>query len=757
MKLRVKVFLYLIVSIAVVFTISVGYINYRYWSYTRDMTVQVAEVSADRSAAIAKGIIEKDLETVKVLENIFKGYKKIPENVRKDVYNQILSDVLTNNTQFLSVWMSWELNVIDPEWDVPYGRQRTVAHWDKGNVVFVVDSPNVDGDIPGSEYLQLKIGAEQNILGNPYLETYANDTGSVYLVTSIAKGIYDDDRFVGAVGVDVLLERFQNVLSNLHPFKNSKIIVVSNNGRILADYDDFFLGKQIDRVYPEFNRFDILSKIKAGKDFSFYTENEKGETDFISFYPIKIEGTTMPWSLAFVISSDVIIKDIKKNARLLIILSVISFFVISLVIWLIVSSIVGSIKDITIALEKIGAGNVYSGLKIKQKSNDELGSMANSVNNLIDSLLVTQKFAQEIGTGNLSAKYELHGQHDILGESLIEMRDNLRKAQKQEKSRKEESEKILWMQNGITKVNEIYREKSESIELLSAEIIKFLVNYTNAVQGGFYLIEEKDKKKYIELKAAYAYDRKKEMSASLELGEGLIGRVIKEKQILKLSNLPEGYLFVRSGLGERSPQNLIVVPLIFEDTVLGAIELAGFKEYTETDIEFLSQVAIRITSSVSVLLKNVETAKLLKESQLQTATFEMKERQFLRQRKKISEKQKLMEQKMGYLNVALDALKTFGLFLVLDEKLNIIETNNYILNEFEITQDEIIGKNITDITVLQKTATLWFKKFWDDVLNGQIRKKATIYKWKNHKLEVSETAFMINSEDVKKIIVIGIK
>lgn len=757
MKLRLKVLLYIIVSTAIIFILSVGFINYRYWNYTRQMAIQIADLYSKQSAISAQNILEKDLEIVKTLENIFKGYKNIEKETRIEIYKQALADVLANNTDFIAVWTSWELNAIDLTWALPYGRKRTTAYWDEGTIKYRIDTADIDGDIPGSAYMQLKTGVEINMLTNPYFDSYTNDTGSTFLETSIAKGIFVDENFAGAVGIDVSLERFQDILKELKPFKDSRILIVSNDGTIVATYNKDFQGKQIDKIYPEYNRFDIMKKIKAGQEFNFYVENKNGTRDYISFFPIRIEDSKMPWSLGFIVSTDVIIQNIKQNSIILLIISIAALIIISLIIWIVLSVIVSPIEKATKTLESLSIGNANESLKIKYNSKDELGRMSVAVNILIDSLLKTQKFAQQIGKGNLKTEYELSGKHDVLGRSLIEMRDNLVQAQIEETKRQDETQRISWMQTGITEVNEILREKSDNVTTLASELIKFLVNYTKSVQGGFYLIEEKDGKNYINLKSAFAFDRKKELKARLEMGEGLVGRVIKEKQPLNISNLPEGYLYVRSGLGDKSPKNLVIIPLIFEDTVLGAFELASFEEFEEFDLDFLNQIAVRITSSVSVLLKNVETSNLLKESQLQTATFEMKERQFMRQRKRLSEKQKNVEIKAGHLDAALEAMKTLGLFLELDEEKNIVDTNDYLLKEFEITKEDIIGKNITDITVIEQESILWITKFWEDVVNGQTRKKLTVYEWGKEKIELTDTCFIINNVDSKRIIIIGIK
>ncbi|MBN2890256.1 MAG: GAF domain-containing protein [Bacteroidales bacterium] len=755
MKLRLKVLLYIILSTSIIFILSVGYINYKYWNYTRDMAIQLADLYAKQSAIRAESILTADMKTVSALENVFLGYNQIDKEERKDIYEQILMNVLEKNNNFLAVWMSWELQAVDDNWDLPYGRERSQCFWDSGLPKIKIDSLDLDGDQFHKDYYKLKSGGEECLLTNPYFFSYTSDTGSTVLETSIAKGIFDGDRYVGAVGVDVSLQRFQTLLRDLKPYKNSYILIVSNDGTIVANFNESFQGQEIDKMYPEFNRFEVKEKITTGQEFSFFVEDKEISEKYVSFFPIQIEGSSMPWSLGFIVSTDVIVENIRKNSLLLVLLSGISILFISLIIWVVLSQIVGPIEKTTKTLESLSIGNARENLKVSYSSKDELGRMAIAVNLLIDSLVRTQIFAQEIGKGNLKTEYDLAGKNDVLGQSLIEMRDNLLKAQEEEIYRSDESKRMSWMQNGITDVNEILREKSDNIINLSSELVKFLVNYTKSVQGGLYLIEKKDGIEYIVLKAAYAYDRKKEMKSKLEIGEGLIGRVVKEKKPVAISNLPEGYLFVRSGLGEKSPQNLVIIPLIFEDAVLGAFELASFNNFTEHDIDFLQQIAVRITSSVSVLLKNVETSNLLKESQLQTATFEMKERQFMRQRKKLSEKQQDLELQSKFLGVALDAIKTLGLYLELDEEQNILDTNDFLLKEFEIQKEEIVGKNIASVTKVAQTATLWLSKFWEDILSGQTRKKLTTYIINDKEIEITDTYFLVNTGDSKKIIVVG--
>ncbi len=756
MKLRLKVLLYIILTTSIIFIASVGFINIRYWNYTKKLSIKVADMYTHQSATVANSILSINNELVEVIAQIFSSYKEFDSNIRNEFYDQILTDVLENNPQLSAIWVSWELAAIDKNWTFPYGRKRITAFVNLGNVDMKVDSADLDGDVPGSYYYLLKAGVEKNLLTNPYFYSYTQDTGSSFLEASVAKGIYDGQKFVGAIGIDISLQEFQKILLQLKPFENSRIIIISNDGTVVAYEDEDIIGKKIDKVFPEYNKYYLADKIKKSTNFSIIDERDDGSTDYLSFYPVQINGSNMPWTLGFIVSDDVITKDIKSTSSLLLIISAISLLVIAFIIWSVLSIIVKPIEKTSNTLEALSKGNISDEFKIAFSTKDEMGKMAEAANILIDSLKQMQQFAIQIGKGNLEVEYQLLSKNDNLGKSLIEMRDNLLSANMDEQLRVEESRKMSWTQSGITEVNEILREKSDSVENLSAELIKFLVKYTDSVQGGFYLIKDDDDKKVIALNAAYAFDRKKEVEAEIEIGEGLVGRAVKEKQNIVIEDLPEGYLLVRSGLGDKSPSNLIVVPLLFEGTVLGAFELAGFNKYDESKIEFLEQISVRITSSVSVLLKNIETENLLKESQLQTATFEMKEKQFMRQRRKLSEKQKQLELKFAQLETSLVALKQMGLYLELDEQKNIIYTNDYLLKLFAIEKDEIIGKNISDFVQYIKGSKIWLEKFWEDVFKGETRKKSSVYVYKDVSVQITDVYFLVKEADSNKVIIVGI-
>lgn len=740
----------------IIYGVSISYINYEYWNSSQKNIEIIADLYTKQSSVSAQSILQSDLKTVETLNNILRSYSSFDLKSRTKFYNQMLKDVLENNPQFLATWISWEIKTIDTQWPYEYGRIRTIAFINNGQQKITIDSVNLDGDIPGTYYYMMKTGVEKTLLSNPYFFSYTKDTSSSFLETSIGQGIYIGDRFIGAVGIDVSLERFDNIIKELKPFPNSKIIVVSNDGTIVAFDNKKFVGRNLLKIYPEFVKYQTSENIKSGLPFSFSYKPKGEEKEYVSFYPIKLSGSKMPWAIGFIVSTEALNNQIINNLYRLIIISIISILIISLFTLLIISIILRPLLNVTKSIEALSNGIITENIIIKYNSNDEIGRISKATNILISSLNKTQNFAIEIGKGNLETEFKQLSDNDILGKTLINMRDNLKKAKFEQDERKIEDQKVNWTQNGINQINELLRENSDNLESLTREIIKFLVKYSNSNVGGFYLIEKDEDIDIIKLKSSYAFDRFKEQKSEFLIGEGLVGRVVKEKKYVIIEDLPEGYLFVRSGLGEKSPSNLIIIPLMFENNILGAIEIASFKKIEQYIIEFLLEIVARITSSLSVMLKNIETANLLKESQLQTATFEMKEKQFIRQRQKLNEKQKEIDLKESQLGSIFEAMKILGNYIEVDLNLKIIDLNDYLPKNFNTTKENFINLDLKELTQLSKGTKVWNEKFWEDVKNGFVRKKQTIYSNQEKEISVNETFFKYKDKEIEKIIIIGL-
>ena len=209
---------------------------------------------------------------------------------------------------------------------------------------------------------------------------------------------------------------------------------------------------------------------------------------------------------------------------------------------------------------------------------------------------------------------------DALGGALVSLRDDLARSRQEEVARQHEDQVRRWMAEGLAQFGEILRSEMTKLEDLAYNIVSSLVKYIEANQCGYYMIEGEDEDRYFRLLACYAYDRRKFADQRIEWGDGLVGACALEGVTTHLDHVPNGYLKITSGLGQATPQNLMLVPVRHDTTVFGVIELASFKKFEPHVVEFVERVATTIASTLSSKRINIQTAQLLAESRQQAET-----------------------------------------------------------------------------------------------------------------------------------------
>jgi len=265
-------------------------------------------------------------------------------------------------------------------------------------------------------------------------------------------------------------------------------------------------------------------------------------------------------------------------------------------------------------VELLSKGRHTEELEIRNR--DELGAIANSLNQLILNLKHLSQFALEVGNRNFKTSYEAMGEDDILGNSLIEMRNKLEQAEVDASARRKEEEQRVYVTQGIAGLGEILHLNHENIDDLCFEIIRFQVNYLNANQAMFFQADYSDPKNpVLNLRATYAYDRRKYMERQISKGDGLAGICFHERQSMYLLDIPQDYIEITSGLGKALPRNIFVVPIIAEDRVEGVIEMASFQILEKYQIEMVEQMAKSIGITLNGMRISQRTKELLEQSQ----------------------------------------------------------------------------------------------------------------------------------------------
>jgi PAS domain S-box-containing protein len=325
-------------------------------------------------------------------------------------------------------------------------------------------------------------------------------------------------------------------------------------------------------------------------------------------------------------------------------------------------------------------------------------------------------FTKNLINDHLEAEYILRNEKDSLGQSLINLRDNLKNNKQIEDTRRKEDEQRNWVAEGLAKFGEILRHDNDDIKKLSYNIIYSLVKYLKANQGGFFILHD-DGDKFFEMTACYAYDRKKFADKRIEWGDGLISTSVMEKGTIYLTNLPQNYVSITSGLGHSTPKSLLITPLIINEQVHGVIEVASFLELEKYQIEFVEKVAESIASTLSTVKINIRTARLLRESREQAEILASQEEQMRQNMEELQATQEeAARQNEKFITFANSVNHTLIRAEFLPDGTLIYANNKFIQKLGYSNTKEIDGKHIT--TFINKKDRELFDTTWDNLLHG---------------------------------------
>ena len=249
---------------------------------------------------------------------------------------------------------------------------------------------------------------------------------------------------------------------------------------------------------------------------------------------------------------------------------------------------------------------------------DEFGKMASKINDLTHSLRRNADFAQKIGEGKYNTEFTPASDNDLLGMSLLNMRQNLIDNERRDTERN-------WIVRGVAEISEMLR-LHDSIDSLSDDVVKFILDKIGAVQGAFYVVDDEGREPIIEMRASYAYGRKKYLKTKFKFAEGLVGQAAVEKDIVLRTEIPHEYVTLTSGiLGDQRPTCILVVPLITNEEVYGVLEYAALKKFDPSQIKFVQELSLILARTIFNIKVNERTRKLLEESQAMSAELQEKQ------------------------------------------------------------------------------------------------------------------------------------
>ncbi len=264
--------------------------------------------------------------------------------------------------------------------------------------------------------------------------------------------------------------------------------------------------------------------------------------------------------------------------------------------------------------------------------------------NLTRQVRAIAEVTSAVASGDLTRSISVEAQGEV-----AELKDNINAMVWSLRETTQANQQQDWLKTNLARISGMmqgHRDLAVVAELIMDE----LAPLTGAQHGTFFLTEPTgDGDSQLRLIAGYGLRADQTAPIQYRLGQSLIGQVARSKRSIVVANLPEGYVTISSGLGEAPPANLAIVPILFEDQVLGVIELASFTAFSPVQTDFLEQLTETLGVNFNTIIANARTDTLLTESQRLTSELQARSEELQSQQVELQRSNAELEDKAALL------------------------------------------------------------------------------------------------------------
>jgi len=276
--------------------------------------------------------------------------------------------------------------------------------------------------------------------------------------------------------------------------------------------------------------------------------------------------------------------------------------------------------------------------------------LTDNVNQLAGNLTTQVRAIAEVSTavaqGDLtrSIAVQAAGEVAALKDNINQMIRNL-----QETTRRNTDQD--WLKTNLAKLTRLLQGQRD-LMTVSKSILSEVALLVGAQHGAFYIAETDSAGEAaspgdgagFRLLSGYAYKERKGLANRFRVGEGLIGQCAIERERIFITGAPADYVQISSGLGEASPLNIVVQPVLFEGQVRAVVELASFSRFTDIQLAFLEQLSESIGIVLNTIGATMRTEELLKQSQALTQELQNQQQELQETNKRLESQAKTLKE-----------------------------------------------------------------------------------------------------------------
>ncbi len=238
----------------------------------------------------------------------------------------------------------------------------------------------------------------------------------------------------------------------------------------------------------------------------------------------------------------------------------------------------------------------------------------------------------------------------------------------------------------ISKLDNLLRSVNE-IKKLAETVLSFFANEFDIQLSMFYVAD--NEKEELCLKAGYGYKERRKRDTSIKLSSGLVGEAIHKKSALLIKEIPKDYFTINSGLGQIVPSEIFIAPLLYNEIILGAIEVARLKPLDTNEQDVIWQLTQNVSIVLSEILAHDRIQCLYQQSEEQRHYLQQQEEELRTSNEELETQTNTIKQAEEELRSANEALN--GQLAIVEEQKKALNKKNEEIEKVSQYKSEFLA------------------------------------------------------------------
>ncbi|MFG1947478.1 HAMP domain-containing protein [Nonomuraea sp. NPDC048826] len=291
---------------------------------------------------------------------------------------------------------------------------------------------------------------------------------------------------------------------------------------------------------------------------------------------------------------------------------------------------------------------------------------------------------------------------------LAELKDNINSMVANLRETTQANQEQDWLKSNLARISRLmqgHRDLFEVAKLTMSELTPLV----SARYGAFYSVDPENERDLL-LIGGYGVRPDRGPRARFAFGEGIVGQAAAEGRHIVLDDVPPKFITIDSGLSQSTPAQIVVLPILFENRVLGVLELASFSPFGEVHLDFLTQLVENIGVTMNTIIANSRTEDLLTESQRLTRELQERSDELQRQQEELRRSNAELEDKAALLAKQNRAIEIQNFQIeqarrTLEERAEQLAVSSRYKNEFLANMSHELRTPLNSLLVLAKLLT----------------------------------------------------